>query len=287
MAAWTDELVPADLTYDNNGTPAPMREHPFFKEAPDASTFFKRAFDAHREVGSRIPVRIDKNNPTAIENWRKEHLPKLVDAGILPKPISDPKEYGITKPDDLHEGVNWDEGRATKFAQLGVKYNVPKEAMSEFIQLHREAVAGTADKLKTSYDDTMLELKREYGDQFDSRMEMVKRFNNYIFKDPEELAFMEETGLGNHPVLAKILMRLAPYAENDSSFVEELKQTGTASSDNTEAVRERIRAELADIYGNPQNPLHAKYLANDPEVERIIQEKYKAVFGEPKPIQLV
>lgn len=285
MAAWYEESIPADLTYEAEpGKQAPVREHPFVKDTPDYPTFIKRALDAHREVGTRIPVRIDRSNPTAVESWRKEHLPKLIDAGILPKPITDPAEYGIKKPDDLHEGVNWSDERAGKFAQIGVKYQIPKEAMNEMLEMHREAIAGTAAVLKTSYDDTMLALKREHGDKFDERMEMAKRFNNLIFKTPEEIAFMEETGLGNHPLLASILMRLAPYAENDTSLVEDLKAEGNQqqSGESLEQAREKIRAELADIYSNPQNPRHEAYKRGDAAVEAYIQSLYTKIYGAPK-----
>jgi hypothetical protein len=285
------ELVPPDVTYEvEPGRQAPVAEHPFIKEAPDVPTFLKRVIDTHREVGSRIPIKIERVRNAdgtfgpkveAVEQWRKDHLPKLYDAGVLDRPITDPAQYEIKKPEHLAEGVNWSDERASRFASIGVKYGIPKAAMQELHKLHVEGVEGLAKTLQTSYDETMLALKREYGDKFDERLEQAKRFNKLIFKNPEEIAFMEETGLGNHPILTSILMRLAPYAQNDSSLVEALKETGVApgSVPNVEAEREKIRAELGDIMSNKDNPRHLGYLRGDKGVSDYIDSLYAKIYG--------
>jgi hypothetical protein len=285
------EFVPQDLTYEvEPGKQAPIAEHPFIKNQPDVPTFFKSVLDSHREVGARIPVKIERvrnNDGTfgpkveALEQWRKDHLPKLYDAGVLDRPPSRPEEYEIRKPESLQEGVNWSDERAGRFAAAGIKYGLSKAAMKELHDLHVEAVQGTAAVLKTSYDETMLELKKEHGDKFDERMEMAKRFNRIIFKKPEELEFMEKTGMGNHPVLAGILMRLAPYAQNDSSLVEELKQSGSEAGtvQNTEQARAKVRDELADIMSNKDNPKHAGYLRGDKDVSDYIDSLYATIYG--------
>lgn len=288
---WQEDNIPIEVTYDNNGVATPLRDHPFVKEAVDIPTFAKRAFEQHREVGARIPIKIEKirndqglfiPKEESVAAWQKDHLPKLWDAGVLPRPLSDPKEYNITKPDDMHEGLNWSAERAGKFAALGIKHNVSKAAMGEFLALHREAVIGINATLKTSYDDAMLSLKRELGDKFDERMEDAKRFNKLIFKTPEEIAFMEETGIGNHPILLSILARLAPYAQNDSSLVESLKAAGGVQVENTEQARNALRAQLADIMGNKENPKHKLYLQRDPATLKEIDDAYKSLYGDAK-----
>lgn len=286
--AWQDELVPTDLTYEDNGTQKLLRDHPFVRNAPDLSTFVKQSYDAHREVGARVPIKIERVRNQdgtfgpkieAIEQWRKDHLPKLYDAGILDRPPTKPEDYEIKKPEQLHDGVNWSDERAGKFAALGIKHGISKAAMHELLDLHRDAVGGVAAIYKANYDETMLGLKREYGDKFDERLEQAKRLNNIIFKSPEDIKFFEETGLGNHPILTSILMRLAPYAQNDSSLVDSLKTQGQVPPDQIESERAKVRTELADIMSNPQNPRHAAYLRNDPEVNKYITGLYERLYG--------
>lgn len=280
--AWQDELVPADMTYDDGGVAKPLREHAFVKEAPDVKTFVQRAFDQHREVGARIPLRFSTDpakKVTELDQWRKDHLPKLYDAGILAKPPTDPATYEIKKPDDMIPGVNWSDERAAKFATLGVKHGLSKVAMDEFLALHREAVIGTQTVLNTSYDEAMLALKREFGDQFDTRMEDSKRLSKVIFKGEKTLAFLEATGLGNDPEFLGIMMRLAPYAQNDSSLVQAMKEGGAVTAEGKEAAMGELRTKLADIMGNPQNPDHAGYMRGDPVVHKKVDDLYAAIHG--------
>lgn len=279
--AWPDE-VPADLTYDDGGVAKPLREHAFVREAADLPTFVKRAFEQHREVGARIPLRFSPDPAKKVvemESWRKDHLPKLYEAGVLAKPPSDPAIYEIKKPDDAVEGVNWSTERATKFASLGIKHGISKDAMGEFLALHREAIGATSAVLQTSYDDAILALKREFPDDFDARMEDSKRLSKVVFKSPATLEFLEKTGLGNDPEFLGIMMRLAPFAQNDSGLVESMKQGGTVTADNKEAAMAEVKAKLAAIMSDPKNPDHQGYMMGDPAVHRKIDEMYAAIHG--------
>src|SRR5262245_28050809 len=207
---WAEELLPADLTYDDNGTAKPIRESDWVKNAPDLKTFVTTAHDAHREVGARVPVRLERERAEdgtfrpkveSIERWRRDHLPKLYENGILERPPADPKDYNIQKPEKLTEGVNWSADRAANFAALGVKHGVSKAAMAEFLAMHQEAVSGVAAVLKTDYDTAMVELKREFKDQTEPLMEDAKRLMKYIIKNEQEMSILEESGLANHPRL--------------------------------------------------------------------------------------
>lgn len=269
--AWFDSL-PDTLTYDNNGQPAPLREHPFVKESPDMGHFVNRAFNTHRELGSRIPVRFQNEEEKA--RWKQEHLPKLWEAGLLPKPPADPKEYGIARPEGLPKGLEWSEERAGKFASTLHKYGVPKEAAGELMQLHLEGMADGQKFFQGGYDDAVASLKREYGDKYDERFEQASRLVKGLFK-PEELEAWDRAGLGNHPQILSVLMRLAPLAEQDSSAVPgggRPSATGTMSA-------EQVRAEVADIMSNPNNPRHKLYHLNDQATMDYINGLYQKAYG--------
>ena len=271
--AWFDEL-PETITYDNNGAPAPLRDHPFVKESPDLGHFVNKAFQSHSEVGRRIPLRI--TNDAEKEQWRKEHLPKLWDSGVIPRPPSDPKEYGIVKPEKFPEGLNWNEERAGKLATTLHKYGVPKEAAAELMQLHEEAVVESQEYFKTNYDDAIAALKREHGDKYDERYEDASRLVKSIFK-PEELTLLEQTGLANHPAFLSLLMKLAPLAKEDSSVIPEANRGGSGKMN-----PDQLRAEIADIMSNPQNPRHKLYMLGDKATQDYIDGLYRSVYGDGK-----
>lgn len=275
--AWQDEL-PEGLVVDNaDGSKIMLRDHPFVAESPDAGHFVLKAFNQHRELGSRIPVK-KYEKPEEVENWRKEHLPRLYDNGLLPKPPASPDEYGIKRPENLKDGLTWNDEIGKSYAATLHKYGIPKEAASELLALHEQAVLGAQKFLKTSFDDGMAALKAEHGDKFDERREVTKRLIKDIFKTPEEEALFNASGMGDHPNFLSVMMRLAPLAQQDSSYMKDITTNATGQ----QMSADEIRAKVADVRNNQQNPLHKGYWANDPEVFKQIDAWYKQAYGDGK-----
>src|SRR6266576_4302659 len=191
--------LPPELTVDIDGKSTPLRDVPFVKDSPDFKTFAKNAFDIHREVGSRIPTKVDSKNAEEVKKWRETHIPTLRSAGLLPTPPKDYKEYGVVKPADLPEGLMWSDERGEKFAKVLQKYEAPKEMAAELMELNKEAMLHNVNFVKTTMAEGIQGLKTEYGDKYDSMVEDVKRLTDKIFTSPDELALFTATGLGNHP----------------------------------------------------------------------------------------
>jgi len=271
--AWF-EALPPELTIEYDGKTIPLREHSFVKESPDLETFAKRAYDAHREVGARIPIKVSK--PEEIAAWKQEHLPKLYKAGILDAPLASPDLYEIKRPEKLPEGLGWNDDLSKKFATTLHKHGAPKALAGELLTLYEEALLGEQKALKTSYDAGMAALKTEHGDKFEERQEVAKRLITHIFKTPEELEFFEATGMGDHPGFLSVMMRLAPLAVQDSSFLRETARAGGEMSGDD------VRVELAKIMSDKAHPMYEGYKRNDPKVLAHVEELYKKAYGDAK-----
>jgi len=261
--------LPDTFTVEHEGRQMPLRETSFVREAKDFQAFARSAYDAHREVGARIPIKGDS------DTWRKEHLPKLYKAGILTAPPATPEEYGITKPSDAPDGLMWDEDRARRYATVLHKHGVPKAIVPELMALHVEALQGQNASLKTSHDAGMVALKKEFGDKFDVRREGAKRLISAIFKTPEEVNFFEQTGVGDHPTFLSVLMRLAPLAEQDSSVLAGLIPSAGAGG----TTGDEVRKEVADIMSNPNNARNKLYWQRDKATLEYIDNLYKKAYG--------
>jgi len=255
--ALLSQLTP-DLTVDVDGKAVPLRDTPFVKEAPDFKTFVKGAYDAHREVGARLPVKTD-GKPESVAEWRKTHLPTLYKAGLLEAPPATWQDYGVVKPQDIPEGLSWDDKRAERYASILHKYGVPKGIVPELMELHQEALTGAHMALKTS---------KEEG----------KRFTAAIFKTPEELEFFELTGLGNHPGFLSVMMRLAHGALQDSSVLAGLP-SGQGGGGMT---GDEVRKELAAIMSDTNNPRHKLYWQKDKATLDYVDSLYRKAYGEGK-----
>lgn len=269
------QLTP-EMTVEVDGKPMPLRDTPFLREAKDFPSFVKGAYDAHREVGARIPVKA--STPEGVAEWRKTHLPTLYKAGLLDTPPASPKDYGVVKPENMPPGLSWDDARAEKYAGILHKYGVPAAIVPELMALHVEALAGANTALTTSMEAGMAALRTEHGDKLDERIAQVKRLTSEMFKTPEELAFAERTGLANHPLYLAPLLRLAPLLAQDSSVLAGTGDGGVGTGASAEAVR----AEVSDIMGNPQNPKYAGYRAGNEEVLAYVDALYKKAYGEGK-----
>lgn len=198
---------------------------------------------------------------------------RLMEAGLMPRPIADPKEYAITKPATLPPGAQWSDELSGKLASTLHKHQIPKEAVADLLALHTEALGGMSKSLEVDQEAAIAALKREHGEQYDERREVVKRMMGGILQSPEELAFLEETGLADHPKFLSVLMRLAPLAMQDSSFLESIPRTGGEISGDA------AKEEYAKIMSDTNHPMHAGYLRKDPKVEAHINELYRSAYG--------
>lgn len=124
----------------------------------------------------------------------------------------------------------------------------------------------------------MATLKTEHGSQYDARVEMAKRMMGGILKTPEELQFMEQTGLADHPQFLSVLLRLAPLAMQDSSFVSSLPSGKSEEGGATAATS--AKAELSAIMSDKTHPMHERYYRHDKTVLAHIQELYKKAYPE-------
>lgn len=269
-------LLPADFTVEHQGRPTPVRDLPFVKEAKDLPAFVKSALAAHSEVGARVRVPGKDATPEQLASFRKA----AYEAGVFTAPPATPAEYGIVKPADLPEGVTWNEPLAQELATTLHKHGIPRAAVGDLLALHQKVIEGAGAAFKTSLEEGMVALKREHGDQFDARMAAAGRLAKAVFKTPEELALVEAAGLGNHPGFLGVLMRLAPLAEQDSSFVAEMNRASA-----TGQTADSVRAELGKIMGDPAHPMHQGWKRRDPTVLTHVDGLYRSVYGS-EPVEI-
>lgn len=277
---WPDD-VPATLMteVEQNGvkTQVPLKDQPFIKESPSLDHFVQRAWEVHRENGARLPLRVDKTKPDEIKKWRTDNLPKLYAAGVLEAPPASPDAYVVEPPTDIPEGLAWSAERAGKLKAVAHKWGMPPGAVADLVALHRESLESLMPKLQTSMEVGLAAVKAEWGDKYDATVELTKRLTKEIFKLPGELEAWEDSGLGNHPQILSVLMRIAARAGSDSSIIPNSggSSGGTMNGD-------EVRAAVADIMTNKANPRYEGYHRRDKVVMDYIEGLYKAAYGDGK-----
>ncbi len=235
----------------------------------DVPTLIKSMANAQKRMGSAINLPGKDAKPEEMTALKA----KLVEAGVLPKPIADPKEYAIRKPENLPAGAQWSEELSGKLAGVLHKYQVPKEMAAELLALHSESMGGLLQAFKVDQETAMATLKAEHGEQFEARSEMVKRMMNGILKTPEELAILDQSGLSDHPAFLSTLMRLAPLAMQDSSFLQSIPEAGG------EITGEAAREEYAKVLSDPKHEHYEGFKRGDKKAQEYVNNLYLKAYG--------
>lgn len=236
----------------------------------DTPSIIKSYAHLSKRMGGAINLPGKDAKPEEVQGLKA----KLYEAGIFQAPPADPKEYGITKPEKLPDGLGWNDDLATKFAQTLHKHGAPKGLAADLLPLYQEAILGAQTVFKTDQEAGLAALKKEFGEQFDSRKEATSRMIGEIFKDEQELALFNQLGLGDHPKFLSVLMRIAPSYQPDSSYQPDAGQGGGTGG-------EGPREELAKIMNDKTHPMHAGYWRQpqDPKVVEHIDNLYKKAYG--------
>jgi hypothetical protein len=181
----------------------------------------------------------EKSTPEEIAEYRK----------AIGVPES-PEGYKL-KPEQLPDGVTWDDSVAKRAAELAHRHNIPAAAMSELMKFDMERAAlmnqAAASMIETQLESGRAELQRVYGDKMPEKIELARRAAVTAGVDPSSQGFVD-------PQVVKAIVSLAEKLSDDR--LVEGNQTGISST----------RARARDIMTNQSNPLYQRYQDGDSEI---------------------
>jgi hypothetical protein len=224
-----------------------------------------------KRMGSAINLPGKEAKPEEVAALRT----RLYEAGVFEAPPADVKGYGLIKPESLPEGLQWSDELAGKFATALHKHGVPKSALADLMPLYLEALGGSTKTMQIDRERAMADIKAEHGEKFAEREEMMKRMLPGILTD-ESRQFLDQTGLGNDPRLISMIMKLAPLAMQDSSFIESIPVQGG------EITAEDARAEYARILSDPTHPQYEGFKRQDKKALEYVNNLYSRAYGNAK-----
>jgi hypothetical protein len=219
-----------------------------------------------------LPEKFWRNDKADIESLSKSYqgleqlLGKKANAIVPPSEKSTPEEVAAyrkaigvpespeayqLKPEQLPEGVTWDDNVAKKAAELAYKHNVPAAAMQEFMKFDMERAAlmnqAAAQMIETQLETGRAELQKVWGDKMPEKIELARRAAVTAGVDPTSQGFVD-------PQVVKAIVNLAEKLSDDKLVAGD--QTGASST----------RARARDIMTNASNPLYVRYQEGDAEV---------------------
>jgi hypothetical protein len=180
------------------------------------------------------------------------------------------EDYGLKAPEQLPEGVVWDEGFANEFTKAAHEAGMSKAQVEKLSAWHLQAEAQRAQRVFTEgtrlYEAEQGKLRQAFGSQYDKRMVDVQRVAATLGLPDDHVIFWR----------ADTVQALAKVAD----LVSEDKLV------TSHQVQNKLSPETAakDIQTNPDNPDYKAY--TDPghprhkEVVSFVTEQMKRAFPE-------
>jgi hypothetical protein len=211
-------------------------------KGPNVEALAKSYDVAQRALGRKAQAVLppnEKSTPEEVAEYRK----------AIGVPES-PEGYNL-KPEQLPEGVTWDDNVAKRAAELAHKHHIPASAMQEFMKFDMERAAlmnqAAASMIEQQLEAGRAELQKVYGDKMPEKIELARRAAVTAGVDPSSQGFVD-------PQVVKAIVNLAEKLSDDKLVAGD--QTGPSST----------RARARDIMTNQANPLYARYQEGDAEV---------------------
>jgi hypothetical protein len=193
--------------------PAEFKEHEFVKTFTKPGDFVKTALEikADRDtlktkVDSAIFKPDEKASP---EQWDKYYK-------ALGKPEK-PADYEFPKLEGMERDPKFTAWAQNTFHKIGIPKDMGVKVAAEFDAFSQALEKANNDAVVKAKADAETAIKKELGTEYPVAVELTTRMLTKYMK-PEEKAFFDQTGMGNHPTLIRMLFDLAKKTGEDTGI---------------------------------------------------------------------
>lgn len=194
------------------------KENEWAKQHGKVSDFFKDALQvkddavkAEADHTAKMKTAIFKPGENATP---EDILAFRISMGVPEKP----EDYSLTNGDVKHspEFETWFRGTAH---ELGFSKEQVEGLVPRFDAYMEGIIEGVAEDQKKAVTEAKTKLVAEWGASYDENLEFTRRgFEHYFGSDEEFKGFLEEGGLGNHPLLLKAFHKVGRSIGDDWSL---------------------------------------------------------------------
>lgn len=194
----------------------------------------------------KVPVPKDGDT----EGWERYYK-----AGGRPEK---PEEYGFAKPEKLPDGMEYSpelDGRIGKaFHKAGLNKSQAAAVRNELIAIMAEGQEAQSSQSQIAVSDGEAKLKSQWGRAYDQNMQIAK---SELKKrgSPEFVAFLESSGLGNHPAMADFLYGVAKDTRGENELLTGREKVQTPLEIDAE-ISNHARTHQAALFDS-SHPEHA------------------------------
>ena len=239
--------------------------------APEASHFDRMQFDP-----SSLPESL-RNEPslqtfTSVDNLAKSYVNAVKKIGGNPDHLVQLPQEGESRdnfynqigrpetPDGYNFGTEPGDNRLDFFKDAVHKIGLTQDQATNMLQLYaavENEQSKASDRANADFAvESQIELKREWGVDYDSKIDMAQRAFAQ-FATPEFSKIMDETGIGNHPELLKAFSKVGEAMGDDKLVVGTGRAVGMSPQQAKEEIESLYRdKEFSKAYLDRTDPGH-------------------------------
>ena len=238
---------------------------------PEASHFDRMQFDP-----SSLPESL-RNAPslqtfTSVDNLAKSYVNAVKKIGGNPDHLVQLPQEGESRdnfynqigrpetPDGYNFGTEPGDNRLDFFKDAVHKIGLTQDQATNMLQLYaavENEQSKASDRANADFAvESQIELKREWGVDYDSKIDMAQRAFAQ-FATPEFSKIMDETGIGNHPELLKAFSKVGEAMGDDKLVVGSGRAVGMSPQQAKEEIESLYRdKEFSKAYLDRTDPGH-------------------------------
>lgn len=193
--------------------PAEFKEDAYVKTFTKPGDFVKSALEIkaeHDSLKTKMDGAIFKPDEKATpEQWADYYK-------ALGKP-EQPTEYEFPVTEGINRDPKFVEWAQKTFHEIGLPKEMGQKVAAQYDAFTLAMEKANQEAVARSRADAETAIKTELGAEYPVAVELTTRMLSKYMK-PEEKAFFDETGLGNHPLLIRMIFDFAKKTGEDVSI---------------------------------------------------------------------
>jgi hypothetical protein len=257
-----------------NSIPKDLREDKSFEPIKDFTGLVTSYRDGQKMIGRGIFLPEKEAKPEDKQKAVDSIFKKLTENGLWEGAPESPDKYNLALPKP--DKIDWQDDKLKMFKEAGHKYGLNHKQMHGILDLYANMVEAGDKLIETGKQAALQELTKDWGPQegasYQRNMALVKRAVD-IYGGPETKEFFNAvTEVGNHPLLVRMIAKMAADLD-EADYLGGEEGGGGMTSD-------EAKAKIAAIYADPKDLYHAKFQGQPGHDERVaeVEKLYQLAY---------
>lgn len=257
-----------------NAIPKDLREDKSFEPIKDFTGLATSFRDGQKMIGRGIFLPDKEAKPEDKQKAVSGILKKLTENGLMEGPPESPDKYNLVLP--RPDKIDWQDDKLKMLRETGYKLGFNHQQMHGILNMYADMVDGADKLIQAGKDAALQELSKDWGPEqgagYQKNMALVKRAVDIYGGEQAKEFFNAVTEVGNHPILVRMVAKMAADLDEADYLGGEGNQGGTTPDE--------AKAKIAEMNRDPNDLYHAKFAGKPGHDERVaeVEKLYQIAY---------